>query len=314
MSKRAVIYVRVSDPSQIENNSLENQENICKKYASSLDYEIIDVFREEGVSAKFVHTRPKMMELLAFSTKKSNNISAVFVYKMDRFSRNLEDGLAAISLLARSQVLLLSATEPIEETPFGRAIRSIMMTMGQLDNELKGVVVRANMLASFRKGLWPFKCPVGYKRKYSTKEQNKGLPPLPNPHLAPILTRMFRNAATGIYSKAQLARMMNLEGFGDNYGSPATHKLIKIILEKTFYYGKMYANKWKEYARGLHEPLIDEPTWTKAYQHVVLKKRGHIYHDVARYPLKGSLLCELCNHQMTTSPSQGRNGVVNYYE
>jgi DNA invertase Pin-like site-specific DNA recombinase len=50
---RAVIYLRVSDPSQVENNSLKTQENICLQYAKSKGYEIArEPFRDEGFSAK----------------------------------------------------------------------------------------------------------------------------------------------------------------------------------------------------------------------------------------------------------------------
>jgi len=206
MEKRAVIYTRVSDPTQIENNSLETQELSCKKAAESQGYSVVKIFREEGVSAKFIHTRPKIRELLDFCARKSNRISAVFVYKFDRFSRNMEEGLAAISFLAKYDVSVLSVMEKTDESAMGKAMRNIMMTLGQLDNELKGERVRENMQAAFRKGLWPFKVPVGYKRKYNTKEQNKGIPPLPHPDLAPIITKMFQDAATGIYGKSQLPK------------------------------------------------------------------------------------------------------------
>lgn len=314
MEKRAVIYIRVSDPSQIENNSLELQEKSCRKTAEAQGYTVIRVFREEGVSAKHVQTRPRLKELLAFSTAKSNRISVVFVYKMDRFSRNLEEGLVALNYLAKYGVIVKSVIENTDESPMGTAMRNIMMTLSQLDNELKGERVKDNMQAVFRKGLWPFKVPIGYKRRYNTKEQNKGIPPLPDPNLAPVVTKMFQDAATGIYNKSQLAKMMNIQGFADHYKVKADHKIVKEILEKSFYYGRMYAPKWDEYAQGLHTPLIDEETWQKAYQSLILKKKGYRHQNEELYPLKGVLQCEYCSHVMTSSPSRGRNGIVRYYE
>jgi site-specific DNA recombinase len=315
MEKRAVIYIRVSDPSQIENNSLKTQEDSCRQFAKLKGYQVVEpVFREEGKSAKHIQTRPALRQLLAFCCKKSSKVDAVIVYKFDRFSRNTEEGLATISLLAKYKVMVISSTEDLEPSPMGTAMRSIMMTLGQLDNEMKGQRVKDNMMVAFRKGLWTFKCPVGYKRLYKTKEENKGLPPIPDPLLAPLIKSMFEKAATGIYSKAQLARIMNLAGFGDHYQSKADHKLVKQILERTFYYGNMYAKKWNEYSWGKHEPIIDKATWDKAYQRVVLKKKGHVYQDENLYPLKGILRCELCNNLMTTSPSQGKSKKVFYYE
>ena len=313
--KKAIIYIRVSDPSQIDNNSLEVQEKACIRFAENKGYEIVKpVFREEGKSAKNVHGRPKLREAISFSTKKSNRINALIVYKFDRFSRNLEEGLATITLLAKYGVEVLSVTEDVEQGPMGTAIRNIMMVVGQLDNELKGERVKENMMSAFRKGLWVFKCPVGYKRKYKTKEESKGLPPVQDKNLAPIISMMFKKASTGVYNKTQLAREMNLSGFGSYYKSKASHKIVDNILKKTFYYGKMYAPKWDEYAWGKHQPLIDEQIWQQAYHKVILKKKNYSYQDDTIYPLKGTLRCDLCNHQMTTSPSTGNSGKVYYYE
>lgn len=314
MSKKAVIYVRVSDPSQIENNSLSTQEEVCRKIAKSQGYEVIKIFSEEGVSAKHIQTRPMLRELLTYCIKKSNNISAIFVYKYDRFSRNLEEGLATISYLAKYQISVISAIENTDESPMGTAMRNIMMTLGQLDNELKGERVKDNMQAVFRNGLWPFKCPIGYRRQYRTKEENKGLPVIPDTNLAPIVTKMFEKASTGIYSKAQLARIMNLDGFGKYYHTKADHKIVRNMLTKSFYFGKTYARKWNEYADGKHIPLTDEQTWQKAYHYLILKKKKFIYQNTDNFPLKGYLKCDYCKYSMTTSPSRGSSGIINYYE
>ena len=314
MEKNAVIYTRVSDPSQVDNNSLDSQEDICRHFAKSQGYTVIRVFREEGHSAKTVHKRTVLKELFTFVTKKSNNIFAIIVYRFDRFSRNLEEGLATISYLAKYQVLVISATEKTDESAMGKAMRNIMMTLGQLDNELKGERVKDNMLAVFREGLWPFKCPIGYKRQFSTKEQNKGLPPIPDPFMAPIIKNMFEKASQGIYSKSQLARIMNSEGFGDHYRVKADHKIVRSTLAKPFYYGKMYAPKWDEYVMGKHQALIDELTWQKAYHYLILKKKNYKYQDTTLYPLKGTLKCSYCKYPMTSSPSRGRSGLVYYYE
>jgi site-specific DNA recombinase len=80
MEKRAVIYIRVSDQSQIDNNSLGTQEKTCKQAAQSQDYEIVKIFRDEGKSAKNMQ-RPAMRELLSYCCDKSNKVSAIFVYQ-----------------------------------------------------------------------------------------------------------------------------------------------------------------------------------------------------------------------------------------
>src|SRR4029078_7919590 len=85
--KRAIIYLRVSTEEQVDNFSLETQEDICRKEATKRGYEIIEVFREEGRSAKTISGRPVLISLLEYSRKNKNKFQAVFVYRLDRVSR-----------------------------------------------------------------------------------------------------------------------------------------------------------------------------------------------------------------------------------
>ncbi len=314
MTSRAVIYYRVSDPSQIDNNSLETQLTTCERYAKANDFEVVARYKDEGKSAKHIYTREELSKLIQFCTVKASRIDALIVYNYSRFSRNTEEGLATIALLAKYHVQVISVTENHGDDPMGHMIRTIMIGMAQLDNEMKGKVVKSNMQASFRKGLWPFKCPIGYKRPFPTKEESKGLPPVQDPRLAPIISQMFKSASQGIFSKAQLARMMNVQGFEDHYRAKASHKIVDEILKRSFYYGNMYAPKWNEYSIGRHEPLIDKSTWEKAYQLIIMKRKNYQYQDVEQYPLKGKLVCEHCSKPLTTSPSKGRSKMFYYYE
>lgn len=311
---RAVIYIRVSDPSQIENNSLETQLKACKVYAEAHAYEIVAVFREEGVSAKHIQTRPEMRRLFEFCTLKKNNISAVFVYKMDRWSRNVEEGLFAQSFLANHKVTVLPVAETTEQSPMANAMRTFLMTFGQLENELKGERVRDNMKTMFRKGLWCWKCRPGYKRKYKTKEENKGIPPAIDDSMAKYIKMLFDKASETTVGKQYLADYLNKAGFEGVYGIPADGRLVSRILQDTFYYGYMFAPKWKEYAWGKHEPITDQITWEKANVNVFGRKMKYKHQDNNLYPLKGFLLCSGCLGNMTSSNPRGRSKVYLYYE
>ena len=46
---RSVIYIRVSDPSQIENNSLETQLKACQSYAERNGLQVVEIFSEENI-------------------------------------------------------------------------------------------------------------------------------------------------------------------------------------------------------------------------------------------------------------------------
>ena len=47
----AIIYLRVSTEEQVDNFSLDTQEDLCRKEAIRKGYRVVKVFREEGKSA-----------------------------------------------------------------------------------------------------------------------------------------------------------------------------------------------------------------------------------------------------------------------
>lgn len=311
---KAVIYLRVSDESQIKNNSLETQLKSCKIYAEANNLDVVRVFREEGVSAKHVQNRPEMLALLKFSIDKKNKINSVIIYKMDRWTRNVEEGLLAISLLAKHGVNIAPATEVAEQNSMGKAMRTILMALGELDNGLKSERTRDNMQTMFRKGLWPWKPTIGYIRPKGDQDFRKGKPATFNDKLVEQIKLLFIKASEAKYSKKVLADYLNSLGFEKEYGKSANGKLITHILKNPFYYGMMYASKWKEYAQGLHEPLVKQDVWEAANMNTFGRKRKYNVQDSTIYPLKELLLCNSCHHALTSSNPLGRSKNYLYYE
>ncbi len=311
---KAVIYIRVSDRSQLENNSFETQLNICMKFADDKNYQVIKVFKEDAKSAKHIHTRPEMRNMLDFCTVKKNQIAALIVLKMDRWTRNVEEGLIAISLLAKYGVAVMPATEPSEQNAMGKAMRTMLMVMAELDNDLKGERVRANMQTMFRNGYWCWKPRMGYKRKYKTKEENKGIPAIPDEKLSEIIKVIFLKAAEVETSKKYLAEYANKLGFKQYYGKKADGRTISRLIKDTFYYGYMYAPKWKEYEWGKHKPLVSQEIWERANTNIFGRKRKYRRQDNINYPLKGNLKCSSCSHPLTSSNPKGTSKNYLYYE
>ena len=87
---RAVIYVRVSTSDQVENYSLETQENECSNYCERQGLAIDRIYREEGESAKTVN-RTELQEMLRYlsSNAKKREITHVVVYRVDRLAREV---------------------------------------------------------------------------------------------------------------------------------------------------------------------------------------------------------------------------------
>ncbi len=311
---KAVIYIRVSDESQIKNNSLETQLKSCYAFAEANGLEVVEVFRDEGVSAKHVQTRPEMRRLLQFCTLRKNNIARVIVYKMDRWTRNVEEGLIAMSLLAKYGVAVIPATEVADQTPMGKAMRTILMALGELDNGLKSERVKDNMQTMFRNGLWCWKLPIGYMRPKGEKKDIKGKSPILDTRLSEMITLLFEKASESKYSKKYLSVYLNSIGFKQAYGKEANGKLITSILSNTFYYGYMYAQEWNEYSWGKHQPIVSQEVWENANVNTFGRKRKYTLQDSLTFPLKGILRCGSCNHPQTSSNPKGRAKNYLYYE
>src|SRR3989344_3303368 len=99
-ARRGIIYVRVSSDEQVNGTSLDDQEARCIKYCQENDIEIMgEPFRDEGQSAKSAN-RPKLIEAIEFCRRNKGLVDAFVVYKLDRFSRNMEDHILVKIMLS----------------------------------------------------------------------------------------------------------------------------------------------------------------------------------------------------------------------
>ena len=96
----AVIYTRVSTEEQAKHGySLAKQELECKNFAVRNGYDILKIFKEEGVSAKSTN-RPKLQELIKYCIENKKFVDYIIVWRFDSFTRNLEDQTALFSKLS----------------------------------------------------------------------------------------------------------------------------------------------------------------------------------------------------------------------
>lgn len=93
MSEKAACYLRVSTQEQaVKGVSLAAQEERLHAYCLLQQLDVVQTFREEGVSAsKPLDTRPKGKEMIALLAKKK--VRHVVALKLDRLFRNAEDAL-----------------------------------------------------------------------------------------------------------------------------------------------------------------------------------------------------------------------------
>ncbi len=127
-------YVRVSTDNQLENYSIDEQEERIKAYCTAKGWALLKIYTDGGFSGGNTN-RPALQSML--DALKTTNVDAVVVYKLDRLSRSQKDTLTLIEdeFLSRN-VDFVSINENFDtSTPLGRAMIGILSVFAQLEKD-----------------------------------------------------------------------------------------------------------------------------------------------------------------------------------
>jgi site-specific DNA recombinase len=230
----AAIYIRVSTEEQVKQGiSLAAQEEALKNYATALGYEVIRVYRDEGKSAKDIKGRPEIQELL--EDAKNHKFQAIFIYKLDRFSRSLRDLIETMAKLKEWGIDFVSLQDKIETTSAsGKLMFHIISAFAEFERNVTGERTKFSMDKKARDGSPITRAPFGYKII------NKQLVPTENSYLVAELFQDFLNQNISL---TKLAKKYEFSVNG-----------LKKILTNQAYLGKVKFDKQTH--KGLHQPLI----------------------------------------------------------
>lgn len=314
MIKKAYAYLRVSSEEQVSNFSLDNQYDYCKREAERQGYDLINVYREEGVSAKTIN-RPELLKLLEDCRKNKSEISAVYIYKIDRISRETYDFLAIKKRLAEYGIRIISVTEPTENNPTGEFLETLLAAVAKLDNATKGVRTKDGIRKRLEEGWATGKAPVGY---LNLSRDNRQVIE-PDTEQFELVKKSWEEMGTGAYSLASIVPFMNKLGVYINYGNnkiPITRdQQTQRIFRDKFYCGYVVSKVFNIDKIGKHIPMISEDLFYKVQS--IINGRSFtngIKHNRQNeiFPLRG-VLCDKCGLPMTGSFSRGNGGKYAYY-
>lgn len=171
-NKNAIIYTRVSTKEQAENNlSLETQLKGCIEYAKKLEYNVVENFGGTYESAQS-DERKQFQKMIDFAKKSKENISYIFVYSLERFSRTGGNAIWLSKQLRELGISIISVTQPIDTTnPAGVLQESILFLFSQFDNDLRRQKAVAGMKEKIQKGFWISRAPTGYDIVTKSKQR-----------------------------------------------------------------------------------------------------------------------------------------------
>ena len=248
----AAIYVRVSTQDQAQHGySLAAQQESLENYAKALGYEIFKIYRDEGRSAKDIQHRPEMVQLL--QDAESKKFSAIFIYKLDRFSRSLKDLILTIDKLKEIGVDFVSLQDKIETTSAsGKLMFHIISAFAEFERNIIGDRTKFGMERKAKEGGFITKAPKGYKLL------NKEL--IPNED-SDLIKKIFQEFLETDISLTQLAKKSNMTTAG-----------IKKLLQNTTYIGMVkFASKE---TKGNHNPILEKSLFNKVQNKLKQNYKG----------------------------------------
>lgn len=230
----AAIYIRVSTEEQVRHGvSLGAQEEALENYAKALGYEVLKIYKEEGKSAKDIKGRPEMLQLL--KDAEARKFQAIFIYKLDRFSRSLRDLIETIEKLKEWNVDFISLQDKIETTSAsGKLMFHIISAFAEFERNVTGDRTKFSMDKQARDGNHVTRAPWGYKL------EEKKLVPSEHSYQVQEVFQEFLN------NKISLTKLAKKYGFSVNG--------LKKILTNQTYLGKVKFDKQTH--KGLHQALI----------------------------------------------------------
>ncbi len=299
----AVIYARYSSDNQRE-ESIEGQLRECGEFAERKGYTVVKTYADRAISGKKADNRPQFMQMIADSKQKL--FDTVIVWKIDRFSRDKYDSVFYKNALKKNGVSVISAKEPIDDTPEGQLMESIFegfsvyyikdlsvkVSRGMTENVLKG---------KFNGGTLTFGYMIDKDKHFQ-----------PNPDTAPIVKEIFERYSEGDTIKSIIA-FLAAQGVKNQRGKTPTSNFVASILRNRRYLGEY---RFKEtVVENAFTPLVTQEIFEKCQRRIAVnrKKPAHFKDLQDMYILTGKIFCGHCGSTMAGVSGTSKTGKKHRY-
>lgn len=296
------IYVRVSTEEQAQEGfSIRAQIDKLKTYALIKEWEIYNIYSDEGISGKNIVDRPAVNRLI--EDIKDGKVNNVLVFKVDRLTRSIKNLMELVEVFDKYNCAFNSLTESIDtETPSGRMFLKIIGIFAEFERENLISRVRMGHERKAREGytFGSLGTSYGYDLKKGEKIQTI------NPVEAKIVREVFEMFIKENMSMLAIAKNLSKRGLITKKGSYKWNKsTIKRMLVNPNYIGKIRYSTQDESryfeVEGKHEPIIDNEIFRLAQEKL---NRNH-KNRATKVPKEdkyfcGVLYCAKCGFKFST--------------
>ena len=308
--KNVILYCRVSTDEQADGCSLDMQELYLRRYCSTNEYNIIDIYKEDYSAKHYDMRRPEMARLYAYCKKHKKEIDKILFLRWDRYSRNVEFAFAykrkfydelGVEINAIENPIDFSATE-------WSTMLSIYCGVAHTEDEKISKRTKDGIHGSQLKGKCTNKAPRGYKNHRVSKHETYVIV---DEKVAPSITKIFEEVAKGVESPCRIRRRLC---------SNIPESSFLEMLRNPFYIGKIKVPAYRDdpemIVDGQHEAIVSEEAFFRVQDIMDGKRKKNPKLSKPINPdlfLRGFLVCPVCGHALTGSESKGNGGKYAYY-
>lgn len=162
MKKKAIGYVRVSTDKQVEEGiSLDAQIAKIEQWASLNDYELIQIYSDEGITGASLNKRDGIQQALKYIKKGM----AFICYSLSRISRDTVDTIQISRTIEQAGADLVSLSEKIDTTgASGKMIFNMLAVLNQFERDQTAERTKLAMQFKKSKNHAYSPTPYGYDR------------------------------------------------------------------------------------------------------------------------------------------------------
>lgn len=223
---RLAVYTRVSTSIQVTGESLQDQENDCRKWAEGSQHTIRAVFHEEGISGT-AEDRPALTELL--DALERGDVRGVLLRDMDRLAREVTTQEAILAQLwARGAYVFTMSGGQVQQDDPDDPYRTAMRQMKGVFNGLERRMIRKRMNdgkrnKSARGGQAQGPAPYGWRT-----ESGELIPVWPEQETLRVMLQMYHDGAT----QQAITAHLNEEGYPTQRGGWWRQPTVSRVLAK----------------------------------------------------------------------------------
>jgi len=255
-------YVRVSTEKQEkEGYGLEYQTNAITQLSEQRGYELVNIYRDEGISGTLKYTDEDFGKRKAINEMLSNlsGIHAIIVANTSRLWRDEYAKIRVKAPLVIAGCDIISIEQPRYTLYPSNASEWLTMAIQEVIDEYdrRNIVarLRAGRETKVKNGGKTGLLPYGYKYDASKKGVEV------DTERADVIREMFRMAPC--WRGEDLATRLNENGYTAPRGGEWCGKSVENILNNPFYIGIIRRNDGTE-IEGKHEPIISMREWEAA--------------------------------------------------